>query len=62
MSKETALKLMEDNEEHIREISAKAWEYAEVGLLEYKTAELLSNEIEKHGFKVERGVAGIPAT
>jgi aminobenzoyl-glutamate utilization protein B len=61
MSKEIALKWIEDNKDHIIEISDKAWEYAEVGLLEYKTAELLSNEIEKHGFKVERGVAGMPS-
>ena len=45
MSKEIALKWIEDNKDHIIEISDNAWEYAEVGLLEYKTAELLSDEI-----------------
>jgi aminobenzoyl-glutamate utilization protein B len=60
MSKEIALKWIEDNKDHIIEISDKVWEYAEVGLQEYQTAELLSNEIEKHGFKVERGVADMP--
>jgi len=62
MSKEIALKWIEDHKDHIIEISDKAWEYAKVGLLEYKTAEFLSDEIEKHGLKVERGVAGMPTT
>jgi aminobenzoyl-glutamate utilization protein B len=61
MSKEIALKWIEDNKKNIIEISDKAWEYAEPGLLEFKTAELISNEIEKHGFEVERGVAGMPS-
>jgi aminobenzoyl-glutamate utilization protein B len=60
MSKEIALGWIDDNEKRIIEISDKAWEYAEVGLLEYKTSELLANEIEKHGFQVEREVAGMP--
>jgi len=60
MSKETALSWIDENEKHIIEISDKAWEYAELGLLEYKTSKLLSDEIEKHGFKVERGVADMP--
>ena len=51
MSKETALKWIEENKQKIIEISDKAWEYAEPGLLEFKTAELISNEIEKHGFE-----------
>jgi len=54
------LSWIDDNERRIIEISDKVWEYAEVGLLEYKTAKLLSDEIEKHGFEVERGVAGMP--
>ena len=61
MSKETALKWIEKNKQKIIEISDKAWEYAEPGLLEFKTAELISNEIEKHGFEVEMGVAGMPS-
>jgi aminobenzoyl-glutamate utilization protein B len=60
MSKEIALGWIDENEKRIIEVSDKAWEYAEVGLLEYKTSELLSKEIEKHGFQLERGVAGMP--
>jgi aminobenzoyl-glutamate utilization protein B len=60
MVKETALSWIDDNEKQIIKISDKAWEYAEVGLLEYKTSKLLADEVERHGFKVERGVAGMP--
>jgi len=60
MSKEIALGWIDENEKHIIEISDKAWEYAEVGLLEYKTSKLLADEVEKHGFHVERDIAGMP--
>lgn len=60
MSKEVALSWIDGNEKRIIEISDRIWEYAEVGLLEHKTAKLLSDEIEGHGFRVERGVAGMP--
>jgi len=60
MVKETALSWIDDNEKRIIGISDKAWEYAEVGLLEYKTSKLLADEVEMHDFKVERGVAGMP--
>jgi aminobenzoyl-glutamate utilization protein B len=61
MVKEVALSWIDENEKKIIEISDKVWEYAEVGLLELKTAKLISEEIEKHGFKVEREVAGMPS-
>ncbi|UCD44396.1 MAG: amidohydrolase [Candidatus Bathyarchaeota archaeon] len=60
MSKEVALNWIDDNEKHIIEISDKAWDYAELGLLEYKTSKFLADEIEGQGFKVERGVADMP--
>jgi aminobenzoyl-glutamate utilization protein B len=60
MSKDVALSWIDENERRIIEISDEVWEYAEVGLLEYKTSKLLSEEIEKFGFKVKRGVAGMP--
>jgi aminobenzoyl-glutamate utilization protein B len=60
MSKETALSWIDENEKKIIGLSDKAWEYAEVGLLEYETAKLFADAIEKKGFSVERGVAGMP--
>jgi len=60
MSREVALSWIDENEKRIIEISDKIWEYAEVGLLEHRTSRLLSDEIERRGFRVERGVAGMP--
>jgi len=60
MSKEVALSWIDENEKRIIEISDKVWEYAELGLLEHKTSKLLSDEVEGHGFRVERGIAGMP--
>ncbi len=38
----------------------KIWEWAEVGYHEDRSAALLSDSLEAAGFRVERGVAGIP--
>lgn len=58
--KDYARSWIEDNREAIIGISDKIWEYAELGLVEYKSSSLLINEFEKHGFRVEHGVAGMP--
>ena len=42
------------------EISDAIWSYAELGLQEYKSSALLSETLEKEGFTVERGLAGMP--
>ncbi len=60
MSKEVAINWIEENEKRIIEVSDEVWGYAELGLLEHKTSKLLSDEIEGHGFRVERGVADMP--
>lgn len=41
-------------------ISDRIWSYAELGLQEFKSSQLLADTLEKAGFKVERGVAGLP--
>jgi aminobenzoyl-glutamate utilization protein B len=58
--KECAFDWIENNEKLIIEISDKVWEFAELGLIESKSSALLAEELEKHGFKVERGIAGMP--
>jgi len=60
MVKEVAIKWIEENKDRIVEISDRIWEFAELGLIEFKSSKLLADELEKHGFKVERGVAGMP--
>ena len=42
------------------EMARSIWEWAEVGYQEKRSAALLANAMEGGGFKVERGVAGIP--
>jgi aminobenzoyl-glutamate utilization protein B len=50
-----------ENRERIIEVSDAVWEYAELGLVELKSSRLLADELEGHGFRVERGVAGMPS-
>ncbi|MFA9201399.1 MAG: amidohydrolase [Cypionkella sp.] len=41
-------------------VARQIWEWAEVGYQEEKSSALLAAELQKAGFKVTRGVAGIP--
>ncbi len=58
--KEAAFQWIDENEKEIIEWSDRVWEYAELGLLEYKTSKYLSSIAEKHGFKLDRNVAEMP--
>ena len=44
----------------LAEINDAIWSYAELGLEEYNTANLLINYLQKEGFEIEEGVAGMP--
>jgi aminobenzoyl-glutamate utilization protein B len=59
-AKRIAVEWVEKNGDRLTEISDAIWGYAELGYVEFKSAELLASELDKHGFEVERGVAGIP--
>jgi aminobenzoyl-glutamate utilization protein B len=41
-------------------ISDQIWQYAELGLQEFNSSKLLADTLEAAGFKVERGLAGMP--
>lgn len=41
-------------------ISDSIWSFAELGMQEFRSSELLARTLEAEGFTVERGVAGIP--
>jgi aminobenzoyl-glutamate utilization protein B len=58
--KEAAFKWIDENASKIIEISQRIWEYAELGLREFKSSKLLSDELEKNGFAVQRGIAQMP--
>ena len=51
---------IEENRDIITDVHHKIWEYAEVGLQETKSAKLMSEILEKNGFQIEKGVAGMP--
>ncbi len=58
--KEDAWKWISDNESKIIEASDKIWNFAELGLVEYKSSELLAHILEENGFKVQMGVSDMP--
>lgn len=60
--KEYALDYLGESEivEKFGKISDAIWSYAELGLQEYKSSGLLAETLEKEGFRVERGLAGMP--
>ena len=46
--------------EQFGRISDAIWSYAELGLQEFRSSKLLADTLEQAGFKVERGLAGMP--
>ncbi len=58
--KESAIVWISNNNEQLIELSDKIWEFAELGLVEFKSSALLADNLEKHGFQVKRGIAGMP--
>jgi len=58
--KKHAFSWVEENKKEIISIADRIWEYAELGLIEFKSSKLLADELEKHCFMVDRGVAGMP--
>jgi aminobenzoyl-glutamate utilization protein B len=45
---------------HYAEMAKQIWSFAEVGYQEVRSSALLASELESAGFKVSRGVVGIP--
>src|SRR5438105_179608 len=60
LAKATAIAAVDDRAEAFRDTNRAIWAFAEPSLLEFKSAELLARLLERHGFSVERGVAGMP--
>ncbi|UCC33577.1 MAG: amidohydrolase [Candidatus Bathyarchaeota archaeon] len=58
--KEYALDWIEENKNVLVELSDEIWEFAELGLIEFKSSALLADKLEKQGFRIERGIAGMP--
>lgn len=58
-AKRTALEWIDQNQARTYDISDRIWRAAETSLKEFKSSELLAKELEKAGFKVQRGVSGM---
>lgn len=58
--KEAVSKSLDGKYDHYASVAKQIWEFAEPGYLEDKSSALLASDLEKAGFKVEKGVAGIP--
>ena len=58
--KQIAIEAIEANSDFFTAISDRIWEYAELSLKEFKSAEDYCKTLGELGFEVERNVAGIP--
>lgn len=61
-AKKTALEYLSDSliVRKFGNVSDAIWNYAELGMQELKSSALLIKTLEEEGFKVEKGVAGMP--
>ena len=59
-NKKAVVASVEKHEKELTSISDNIWSYAELSLAEYQSSKALSDYAEKKGFKVERGVGGMP--
>lgn len=59
-AKRAALNSVDRNAAELTGLSDRIWAYAETALREHKSAAALADYAEQQGFKVERGVAGMP--
>jgi aminobenzoyl-glutamate utilization protein B len=58
--KEEAVAAVDRHREELINLSNQIWAFAETALRETRSAKTLADYAEKQGFKVERGVAGLP--
>lgn len=60
MSKPDVLRFLDARADSLAGVAMRIWDLAEIGYQEARSSALLADELEAHGFTVERGVAGIP--
>lgn len=57
--KEQISSYVDERRDIVIEVNDKIWEYAELGLREYRSVALLEDLLEKEGFTIETGLGGI---
>jgi len=55
-----AIKWVKTNQDLLIDVSDQIWEFAELGLKEFKSSRLLANTLDEAGFAVKMGVADMP--
>ena len=60
MLKDKAWSWIDEHKDEFIEVSDKIWGYAELGLCEDKSSKAIAEKLEKYGFRVQLGVAGMP--
>ena len=58
--KQAVINSVEKHKSNLIDISDQIWELAEIAFEEYESSKLLADYAEENGFKVDRGVAGMP--
>ena len=59
-AQEKVLKNLDSQSEKYEAIALQIWDWAEVGYKEVQSSELLQQTLSEAGFRIEKGVAGIP--
>lgn len=60
LAQEEVLDALDGKSKAYGDMAHQIWEYAEMGYQEEKSSALLQNTLSEAGFKIEKGVAGIP--
>lgn len=58
--KSKVLQLVQGKEKNVQEMVDMVFSFGELGFQEFETSKYLTGNLEKNGFKVEKGVSGIP--
>jgi aminobenzoyl-glutamate utilization protein B len=59
-AQKTAIAEVEQRADELKQVNKAIWEFAEVGLEERRSSELLVGKLEGAGFEVKTGVSGMP--
>ena len=60
--KKDAISYIDEKSDIVIDTAKKIWEYAELSLMEYKSAELYCKVLEDNGFEVEKGLCNVPTS
>src|SRR6218665_2461904 len=58
--KQEVIKKIDERQKFTQEVNDQIFSFGELGFQEFETTKYLTNLLEKNGFTIERGVAGMP--